>query len=255
VPGGRITGTQTLRVDDAPTTIGDIVIRQVNGAPVHVRDVAVVEETIERAGADEPMLGIHAYDPTRTRQVIDRVKAATAKAPPSVTIVEAKSPLPPRRTPQLVVQLRGPDLTALATAADAIAAQLAARGIRDIARDPEPIKADDIVVVDPDRVAALGVAMPEVLATLQALDHGTVGPIEMRFAREKLPDLLAQTRVRSRRGVLVSLSEIASVKPGKTNAILHRDGEATIELSIYDDAREIVRSYKPPANVRVILSR
>jgi hypothetical protein len=257
VPGGRITGTQTLRVDDAPhdpTSIGDLVIREVNGAPVRLRDVAVVEETVERAGADEPMLGIHAYDPTHAREVVDRVMAAIGKAPPSVTIVESKSPLPPRRKPQLVVQLRGPDLNALATAADAIAARLAAKGIRDVARDPAPAEAEERVVVDRDRADALDVAIPQVHATLDALRGTPVGPTGMRFA-EKLPDLVARLRVRSRDGVLVPLSDMASVKAGETGVILHRDREPTIELAIHaSGAREIVKSYKPPDGVRVMLS-
>jgi multidrug efflux pump subunit AcrB len=257
VPGGRITGTQTLRVDGAPTdptSIGDLVIQQVNGAPVRLRDVAVVEETVERAGGDEPMLGIHAYDPTHAHEVIDRVRSVIVRTPPAITIVETKSPLPPRRKPQLVVQLRGQDMTALRSAADDITKRLAAKQVRDVVLDPPPGRPDEIVDVDRARATDLGISMTAVMSTLQALRGTPVGPVGIRFA-EKLPDLIARLHVRGRDGVLVPLSDIASVKAGETGEILHRDQERTIELAIHTSgARDIVKSYKPPAGVRVMLS-
>ncbi len=155
----------------------------------------------------------------------------------SVKVVEVP-PGPPVLSP-LVAEVYGPDLARSREVARALAERFrAADGIVDVDTSVEADAAREIVVVDRERAARLGVTQAAVADTL-ALAVGGVDATWLRDGASKYPvpvrlrlpagdqanlDQLLALRVRSSTGALVPLSSLVHVQAGRWEpSILHKD--------------------------------
>ena len=242
----------------------DVIIKQVDGAPIKLRDVATIEQGFEREpGAKEPAIAIRAQ--AGAKHVLADVREAIAKLdlPAGMTLVEILSPKPARKPPPLVATLTGPSLDELRAIADDYVARLAKLGVSDIVRDPPEGEPEQTVRPDRERAAALGIPLPDIFATLAAAGGDRVGrvlvdgapqPVVIKLPAGPLP--LDKLFVRSTRAAaLVPLSSIVTVEAGQHQAIARRDGERMIALSIYAPvaaaARKAIADRTLPAGYRV----
>jgi len=155
----------------------------------------------------------------------------------SVKVVEVP-PGPPVLAP-LVAEVYGPDLARSREVARALAERFrAAEGIVDVDTSVEADAPRDIVVVDRERAARLGVTQAAVADTL-ALAVGGVDATWLRDGASKYPvpvrlrlpagdqanlDQLLALRVRSGSGALVPLSSLVHVQAGRWEpSIMHKD--------------------------------
>jgi hydrophobe/amphiphile efflux-1 (HAE1) family protein len=97
IPGGRLEGgpeQEVLRVRgraDRPEALGDIVVTERKGSPVHVRDVAVVEDGVEspetaalRNGTPAVFLSIRKQSGSNSVAVVDQVRARIQEMQPEL---------------------------------------------------------------------------------------------------------------------------------------------------------------------------
>lgn len=155
----------------------------------------------------------------------------------SVKVVEVP-PGPPVLAP-LVAEVYGPDLARSREVARALAERFrAAEGIVDVDTSVEADAPREIVVVDRERAARLGVTQAAVADTL-ALAVGGVDATWLRDGTSKYPvpvrlrlpagdqanlDQLLALRVRSSTGALVPLSSLVHVQAGRWEpSIMHKD--------------------------------
>jgi multidrug efflux pump subunit AcrB len=237
--------------------LGDVVIKQVDGAAVKLVDIARVEEGFEREPGD-PALAIRAQSGAQKSKVLAAVRERLAKLerPAGVEVVEAPSPTPAPRAASLVVTISGPSLDELDKIADSYVAQL--RGF-EVVRDPPEGEWEQTVLPDRDRAATLGVPMTDIFATLRAVGTARVGrlgetDIVMKVMSPSLP--LDKLFVRTRDGTLIPLAMVVSVKDGRSATILRINRERAIVLSIYgsaDKARKVISEGALPPGYRIKL--
>ncbi|MDQ3333757.1 MAG: efflux RND transporter permease subunit [Myxococcota bacterium] len=226
--------------------LGDIVIKQVDGAPIRVRDIAMVEQGFEREpSAGKPMLAVRAQHDAKKPAVLAAVRTALADVraalPPGMTVTEAPPPASALSRPPapLVVTFVGPSLDELRRLADAFVAEAK---LTDVVRDPPVGERELTVLPDRDRAAQLGIPLPDIFATLAAIDSERVGditlsgtryPILVKPSAAPLPELLDKLFVRNRDGALVPLSTVVSLEERQSRGIMRRNGERAIALAIY----------------------
>ena len=156
----------------------------------------------------------------------------------AVKVIEVP-PGPPVLSP-IVAEVYGPEYSGIRRVATALAARFATiPGIVDIDTTVESPAARDLLVIDRDRAARLGVPIPAITQLLQTAVAGSdisyihdgrsreAVPLRLRLPAEVEADLdrLLALVVRSQTGALVALSEL--VRPqsvGWDNAIYHKNG-------------------------------
>ncbi len=155
----------------------------------------------------------------------------------SLKVVEVP-PGPPVMAP-LVAELYGPDAARTRAMALALAEQTAKTpGLVDIDTSVEADAARDVLVIDRERAARLGIAQAQIANLLQAALSGRDAsylhdgaakypvPIRLRLPSGDQADLdaLLALRVRAQDGRLVALSELVSVRRATwENSIQHKD--------------------------------
>lgn len=289
MPAGRIdANASSLRVAGEIATVdalADMVVRKVNDVPVRLRDIARIEDGLDRGvesnvnpkdrglsasprpqlAPREPSIAVWAQYNANRSDVVRAIRDELARLalPPGLTLTEL--PRQPKPTPpSLVVSLYGPDLVQLNAHADAIDAKLRAIGIVDIARDPPIAAPEQTLTVDRNRAAQLDVAMPDVHATLRALHGSQVGDLIVNgkhrpIVMHLVPSDLDRVRVATRRGQLISLADIVSQTITTTQVIARRDQVRTMTLSIRTKgslaaARDIVKRHALPEGFRAVVS-
>jgi multidrug efflux pump subunit AcrB len=249
-------------------TLGDIVIKQVDGTAIRVRDIAMVEQGFEREpSAGTPTLAVRSQDNAKNPAVLAAVRSALAEVraalPPGTTVTEAPPPSALARPPApLVVTFIGPSLDELRRLADSFVANAK---LTDVVRDPPAGGRELTVLPDRARAARLGIPLPDIFATLAAIDSERAGDITLSGARypilvkpvaAPLPEMLDKLFVRNRDGALVPLSSVVSLEERQGHMILRRDRERAIALAIYAPAAALaaakttLQARKLPAGYR-----
>jgi multidrug efflux pump subunit AcrB len=252
-------------------TLGDIVVKQVDGAAIRIRDIAMVEQGFERATSDgRPALAIRAQHDAKKPAVLAAVRAALADVraalPPGFTVTEVPPPARVRPPAPLLVTFVGPSLDELHRLADSFAGNIVRA---DIVRDPAIGERELTVLPDRARAAQLGIPLPDIFATLAAIDSERVGDIQLSGARypilvklpaARLPELLDKLFVRNRDGALVPLSTVVSLEERQSRGILRKNGVRAIALAIYAPnavlagARKTLQAQKLPDGYRVTIA-
>ena len=225
--------------------LGDVIVKEITGATVRLRDVATVEAGFEREpGAPAPSIAVRAQFHANRATVLRAVREAVAKLdlPPGVTVAEeTKSPIERPRAP-LLVTLSGASLDELQSITKAYVDRLKAAGVTDVARDPPEGEREQTVVPDRDRAAQLGIPLPDIVATLRAVGSAHVGdaiidgerrPIVLKLATTSLASVLDKLFVRNHQGQLIPLSAVVTVKEAASQAILRVNHHRATRLSIY----------------------
>ena len=156
----------------------------------------------------------------------------------AVKVIEVP-PGPPVLSP-IVAEVYGPDYDGISRIAKSLEKRFATtEGIVDIDTTVESPAARDLLVIDRDRAARLGVPVPAIAELLQTAIAGSdvsyihdgrsrdAVPLRLRLPAEVEADMdrLLSLVVRSQNGALVPLSEV--VRPqtvGWDNAIMHKNG-------------------------------
>jgi multidrug efflux pump subunit AcrB len=273
VPGGRIDARgASIRVVDGGTnldSLGDLVVRQLNGAPVRVRDIATIEVGFERdVGSAQPAIAIRAQTDANKRAILRAVRDELAQnVPAHIQITEVASQpgaQVERPPPSLLVTLRGPELGTLRTHADALVADLAKAGVRDVVIDPPAGEPERTFSTDRARAADLQIPTADIVATLRALGGAHAGTATIDNRRHdvviRLPaeeSTFQSLFVRTQHGALVPISDVVQVTMGTSQTIMRRDRERAIALSIYGPpavAKQVVSKVALPVGYRITSS-
>jgi multidrug efflux pump subunit AcrB len=128
------------------------------------------EET--KANTGEVFVELHRYSPRRTPQLLEQLRATFDAYPGARIIVEAYRNGPPINAP-IEISIAGPDLAQLQDFANRAEAIIAATpGTRDVDNPSRRLRTDLELNIDTDKAALLGVAPVEVDRTVRAAIAG-----------------------------------------------------------------------------------
>ncbi|MDX2088760.1 MAG: efflux RND transporter permease subunit [Kofleriaceae bacterium] len=243
IPGGRVDATaqnmqnrisgQSLDVE----TTGAMLVGPHGHAPVYLRDFATVEVGPETPpDRATPRLDLHAqlgasHDDVRARV---REKVAALGLPAGVKVVEVATEHPP--STELVASIRGPDRAVLVQLTEGLGDELRADGV---VLDPPSSKSEQVIEIDRDRAAMLGISVGDIAATIRAgagsqrigearLD-GKLRSLVMQMPSAP-PTQVLTLSVRRSDGRLVTLADLVTLRMATSSPLLRHDRERAIDL-------------------------
>jgi multidrug efflux pump subunit AcrB len=203
----------------------------------------------EEANANlaEVFAELHEYDPRRSPQVLDELRAKFAGYPGARILVEPYKNGPPINAP-IEVAISGPDLVQLRELAARAEQVIAATpGTRDVDNPVRRMRTDLDLSIDPQKAALLGVAPVEIDRTVRAAVAGLSAgkfreadgdeyDITLRLpmeGRQRL-DVLDRIQVSSATGRPVPLRQVAAPEfSAATNLIRRHDREREVLITAH----------------------
>jgi multidrug efflux pump subunit AcrB len=206
----------------------------------------VPEET--SANVAEVFAELHRYEPRRSPQLYDELRAVFAGYPGANIIVESYQNGPPINAP-IEVAISGPDLEQLrALAGQAEQVMEATPGTRDVDNPVRRLRTDLDLRIDPQKAALLGVAPVEIDRTVRAAVAGLSAgkfreadgdeyDITVRLPMQGRPtlDVLERIEVSSATGRAVPLRQVAAPEFSTATSLIRR----------HDRQREVVITAHP----------
>ena len=206
----------------------------------------LVRQYYLRSGANLGDLQVNLIDKSdrhrQSHEIASAVRPMLAKIgkryDASIKVIEVP-PGPPVLSP-IVAEIYGPEYGGIRRIAKALESRFEQTdGIVDVDTSVEAKAPRDVLVIDRDRAARLGVSLPSIVAVLSTAVAGSdvswmhdgraldAVPLRVRLSTEVQADLdrLLASTVRAQSGALVPLSELVQAKRADWDAaILHKDG-------------------------------
>lgn len=255
LPAGRIaTGARdvTVRSTGPRASIEDLearVVGAVGGAPVRIRDVAIVAETVTPSGAGPIALAIQfqrGADRARVEATIDAELAALRRELPAG--VELTSDAAPARP--VAIALTGPVRAELE--------RLARRVGRELGAPPPPARPELEVEIDRARAAALGISAATIASVLAIAGGRPLGRTARGADLVVRVEDLRELEVPASGGARVPLTRVVTLRerPGGTRLRLDRAPAIawTVPLPI-EELRRRIAALALPAGYRAAILR